>query len=95
MIDVERLLDKLIGPIGQETVDLIPVDDAGDNNNLSVRKVRVGSNHLTNQIAVNVRQQIIEHEHIRTELFSEQAGFIAGAGRPGLEATVTIQNIDQ
>src|SRR5205085_7059083 len=76
-----------------QVVDLILIDHAADDDDLRVLELRLLADRLTDDVAVDVGEHVVEDDQVGAELLREHAGVVTGIGRLYLKSAIPFQHV--
>ena len=72
-IDIQRFVQKIVGPRFPQLLDLVFLDHPRDADDLDVRHRRVAPDQLADRLAVDVRQHDVKDDQVGMILLGEHA----------------------
>src|SRR5690606_35246217 len=66
---------------------------AADDDDFGVLQRRAGADALADDVAVDIREHVVEEEDVGAEALGEHAGLVAGAGGLDLEAAIADEHV--
>src|SRR5947199_7438127 len=85
LLDLERLVQEVVGPGQAQLLDLVLLDHAADAEDAHVFQGRVGADAVADLLAVDVGQHHVQHDQVGPVLLDHHAGVEAGGGNAHLK----------
>src|SRR5262249_2927446 len=92
-IDIERLVQEVVGTRLAQLLDLVLLDHPRNANNLDIGHGGVAANQLANPLSINIRQHDIKDDEVGVVFFGEHPGAKSAVDDLGLEPRVAGQNL--